>query len=62
MRVVLQQTEQDCLLACYAMVAGAMGLRVSLGDLREWKPLPAEGLSAEYLHCLLYTSPSPRDS
>ena len=52
MRVVLQQTEQDCLLACYAMVAGAMGLRVSLGDLREWKPLPAEGLSAQYLHKL----------
>ena len=38
MRIVLQQSEQDCLLACYSMILGDMGLRVSPGDLRDWQP------------------------
>ena len=31
MKIVLQQSEQDCLLACYSMILGDMGLRVSPG-------------------------------
>ena len=52
MKIVLQQSEQDCLLACYSMILGDLGLRVSPGDLRDWQPLPPDGLSVGYLRRL----------
>lgn len=52
MRVILQQTEQDCLLACYAMVLDHLGTRVNPGALRDWRPLPADGLSVGFLRDL----------
>lgn len=52
MRIVLQQSEQDCLLACYSMVLSSMGSRVSPGELRDWKPLPPDGLSVGFLRLL----------
>lgn len=52
MRVILQQSEQDCLLACYAMILADVGVRVSPGDLRDWQPLPPDGLNVGYLRKL----------
>ena len=52
MKVVLQQSEQDCLLACYAMILSHFRVRVSPGDLRGWQPLPPDGLSLGYLRRL----------
>lgn len=52
MKVILQQSEQDCLLACYSMILSHHGLKTSPGELRDWQPLPPDGLSLGFLRLL----------
>lgn len=48
-RMVYQQTENDCLLACYTSVLSAMGKRVELAELIDYNDLGADGLSISAL-------------
>ena len=52
-RMVYQQTENDCLLACYTSVLSAMGKRVELAELIDYNDLGADGLSISALRLSL---------
>lgn len=52
MKLVLQNNEQDCLIACYAMILSSFGCNVSLEDLYLDEYIPPDGLSVSYLHSL----------
>ena len=52
MKIYLQNNEQDCLLACYAMVLHNMGSKISLSDLYLNESIPSDGLSVSYLNNL----------
>lgn len=49
MKVVLQNSNQDCLLACYSMILSAHGNFVPLYDLYEEDMIPPDGLSVRHL-------------
>lgn len=52
MKVILQNNNKDCLLACYAMVLDYFGSKIPIHKLYENKSIPADGLSASYLNKL----------
>jgi len=52
LKLVLQNNEQDCLIACYAMILSSFGCNVSLEDLYLDEYIPPDGLSVSYLHSL----------
>lgn len=49
MKVILQNNEEDCLLACYTMLLNDLGYKVPLYKVYERDSLPADGLSVSYL-------------
>ncbi|WP_241502330.1 cysteine peptidase family C39 domain-containing protein, partial [Streptococcus salivarius] len=49
MKVILQNNEEDCLLACYTMLLNDLGYKVPLYEVYERDSLPADGLSVSYL-------------
>ncbi|MBP1042461.1 ATP-binding cassette domain-containing protein [Vagococcus sp. BWB3-3] len=52
MKVVLQDGEQDCLLACYSMILSYYGKNISLHELYDREMIPPDGLSVGYLNKL----------
>lgn len=49
MKVILQNNEEDCLLACYTMMLTDIGHQVPLHEVCNKDSLPADGLSLSYL-------------
>ncbi len=49
MKIILQNNEEDCLLACYTMLLNDLGHRVPLYEVYDRDSLPADGLSVSYL-------------
>lgn len=49
MKIILQNNEEDCLLACYAMLLNDLGHKVPLYEIYDKDSLPADGLNLEYL-------------
>ncbi|MCT0080319.1 peptidase domain-containing ABC transporter [Lactococcus lactis] len=49
MKIVLQNNEQDCLLACYSMILGYFGRDVAIHELYSGEMIPPDGLSVSYL-------------
>ncbi|WP_218066812.1 cysteine peptidase family C39 domain-containing protein, partial [Brochothrix thermosphacta] len=49
MKIVLQDGEQDCLLACYSMILSYYGKNISLHELYDREMIPPDGLSVGYL-------------
>ncbi|CAI3393283.1 peptidase domain-containing ABC transporter [Enterococcus cecorum] len=52
MKTILQNNEEDCLLACYAMILSSFGCSVPIHELFYQDMLPADGLSVSYLQRL----------
>lgn len=49
MKVILQNNEEDCLLACYTMLLNDLGHKIPLYEVCDKDLLPADGLSVSYL-------------
>lgn len=49
MKIVLQNNEEDCLLACYTMLLNDLGHKVPLYEVYNKDTLPADGLNVSYL-------------
>ncbi|NQJ59468.1 ATP-binding cassette domain-containing protein [Streptococcus suis] len=49
MKIILQNNEEDCLLACYTMMLNDLGHRIPLHEVCNKDSLPADGLSLSYL-------------
>nr|CUH82813.1 LmgT-protease and ABC transporter; cleavage of the leader peptide and export of mature lacticin LMG [Lactococcus lactis subsp. lactis] len=49
MKIILQNNEQDCLLACYSMILYHYGREISVYDLYDKDMIPPDGLSVSYL-------------
>ena len=49
MKIILQNNEEDCLLACYTMLLNDLGHKVPLYEVYDKDTLPADGLSVSYL-------------
>ncbi|QBO36288.1 ATP-binding cassette domain-containing protein [Periweissella cryptocerci] len=49
MKVVLQNNNQDCLLACYSMILSFYGANVPIYQLYDQDLIPPDGLSVEFL-------------
>ena len=45
MKIILQNNESDCLLACYAMLLNNLGLEIPLYEIYKEDMIPADGLS-----------------
>lgn len=52
MKVILQNNEEDCLLACYTMLLNDLGYKIPLYEVYERDSIPADGLSVSYLSTL----------
>ncbi|RLK63952.1 ATP-binding cassette domain-containing protein [Atopobacter sp. AH10] len=52
MKVILQNNDEDCLLACYTMLLNDLGYKVPLYEVYQRDSLPADGLSVSYLRTL----------
>nr|WP_172686118.1 cysteine peptidase family C39 domain-containing protein [Staphylococcus epidermidis] len=46
---MLQNSDQDCLLACYSMILSSFGINISLSSLYGKEMIPPDGLSVSYL-------------
>lgn len=51
-KIRLQNSEQDCLLACFSMVLSSLGIDRLPHELYEDDAVPPDGLKASYLHTL----------
>lgn len=49
MKIALQNSDQDCLLACYSMILSYFGKNVSINSLYKREMIPPDGLSISYL-------------
>ncbi len=49
MKIILQNNEEDCLLACYTMLLNDLGHKVPLYEVYDKDSLPADGLNVSYL-------------
>ena len=49
MKIILQNNESDCLLACYAMLLNNLGLEIPLYEIYKEDMIPADGLNLSYL-------------
>ncbi|HHK1445361.1 TPA: cysteine peptidase family C39 domain-containing protein, partial [Streptococcus pyogenes] len=49
MNIILQNNEEDCLLACYTMLLNDLGHKVPLYEIYDKDTLPADGLNVSYL-------------
>ena len=49
MKIALQNSDQDCLLACYSMILSYFGKNVSINSLYKKEMIPPDGLSISYL-------------
>lgn len=49
MKIILQNNESDCLLACYAMLLNNLGLEIPLYEIYKEDMIPADGLNVSYL-------------
>lgn len=52
MKIVLQNSEQDCLLACYSMILSNFGKDITINSLYNKEMIPPDGLSVAYLKYL----------
>lgn len=52
MKLILQETEQDCLLACFAMVLDDYGIHRRPWELAKGREIGADGLSSAALKTL----------
>ena len=49
MKIILQNNEEDCLLACYTMLLNDLGINIPLYEVYTKDSLPADGLNLSYL-------------
>ncbi|MBZ5952548.1 ATP-binding cassette domain-containing protein [Leuconostoc gelidum subsp. gasicomitatum] len=52
MKMVLQNSNQDCLLACYCMILSSKKINIHIYELYDEEIIPPDGLSAKYLQKL----------
>ena len=50
--MVLQNSNQDCLLACYCMILSSKKINIHIYELYDEEIIPPDGLSAKYLQKL----------
>lgn len=49
MKIILQNNEEDCLLACYTMLLNDLGYKIPLYEVFDRDMIPADGLNVSYL-------------
>ena len=49
MKIILQNNESDCLLACYAMLLNNLGLEIPLYEIYKEDMIPADGINVSKL-------------
>lgn len=49
MKIILQNNEEDCLLACYTMLLNDLGHKIPLYEVFDRDMIPADGLNVSYL-------------